>query len=135
MPAKQSDIQTILHLIKSESEKTRKEITESIESKLDTKISGIESKLDAKFSSFESRVKKEMNKGFEIQKQELKEYLDDKFETHRRNIVDNVQTFQDAVITEIREIRIETAVNSSHRKVLDDHEIRISKVEKHVYAN
>lgn len=72
---------------------------------------------------------------FKLQKHALETYIDDKFETNRRLMIDEMHNFQDAIITEVKEIRQETDVNSSHRRTLTDHEGRISKIEKAVFSN
>lgn len=142
MDKKQSDLLTLAHLIKSESEQTRKELTglfrselKSVEIKLDKKISSVESKLTKKISSVESKLDKkitgvqknldslESRLDFKIDLLENK--LDDKFEEHRRKIVDEIQTFQDAVVKDNFTIHQELTVNSG----------RITKIEKHLFAN
>ncbi len=124
MDQKQSGVLTILHLIKSEGEKTRNEL---------------ETKMVEGFAKQRIELETKMSEGFAKQRialtKELKEYIDEKVETLRRNIVDDVQIFQNAVITEVREIKQETSVNTSHRTILTDHETRLSKVEKHVFSN
>lgn len=135
MDQKQSDVLTILHLIKSEGEKTRKELETKMTEGFSKQRKELETKMTEGFAKQKSELQKEMRQGFENQKLELKEYIDDKVETLRRNIVDDVQSFQDAVITEVKELRQESAVNASHRKILTDHETRLTKVETHLFSN
>ncbi len=139
MDQKQSDVLTILHLIKSEGEKTRNELETKMSEGFAKQRKELESKMVEGFAKQRNELETKMSEGFSKQRKlltkELKEYIDEKVETLRRNIVDDVQIFQDAVITEVREIRQETSVNTSHRTILTDHETRLSKVEKHLFTN
>ena len=139
MDQKQSDVLTILHLIKSEGEKTRKELETKMVEGFAKQRNELETKMVEGFAKQKNELETKMVEGFAKQRKaitnELKDYIDDKVETLRRNIVDDVQNFQDAVITEVREIKQETIVNASHRKILTDHEIRLTKVESHLFSN
>lgn len=42
-----------------------------------------------------------MEKRFKFQEKQLLSHIDDKFETNRRLLVNEMQNFQDAIITEI----------------------------------
>ena len=128
MDQKHSDVLTILHLIKSEGEKTRKELETKMTEGFSKQRKDLSKELETKMTEGFSKQRKVLTK-------EFKDYIDDKIETLRRDIVDNVQDFQDAVITEVRGIRQETAVNTSHRKILTDHETRLTKVEAHLFSS
>ncbi|NCP47440.1 hypothetical protein COT86_01075 [Candidatus Collierbacteria bacterium CG10_big_fil_rev_8_21_14_0_10_43_36] len=127
MPLTQKDLdaqtEKLVKLIKSE--------VSGVEARLKKEIINSEKNMEGKFGKFEQN----MNRRFEFQKQELESRLDDKFETNRRLLVNDMQNFQDKIITEIKSIKQETQVNSGHRRTLDDHEIRIQKVEKHLFSN
>ena len=103
----------------------------SVRSELSKEIGSVRSELSKEIGS----VRSDMKKQFAFQRQELVSYLDDKFETNRRLLVDDMQNFQDAIITEVKAIKQETIVNSSHRVTLTDHETRLSKVERHLFSN
>jgi len=60
-----------------------KNLTKSLTELLKTEIGGLRS---------------EFKTQFKFQRQELESYLDDKFETNRRLLVDDMQNFQDAII-------------------------------------
>jgi len=127
MPLTQKDLdaqtEKLVKLIKSK--------VSGVEARLKKEIINSEKNMEGKFGKFE----RNMNRRFEFQKQELESRLDDKFETNRRLLVNDMQNFQDKIITEIKSIKQETQVNSGHRRTLDDHEIRIQKVEKHLFSN
>jgi uncharacterized Zn finger protein len=81
MDQKQSDVLTLIHLIKTESARTREELTKHFDEKITSEL-----------KKSEKRLNEKMRTGFENQKNELTSYLDDKFEDHRRQIVDEIQT-------------------------------------------
>lgn len=56
--------------------------------------------------------------------------LDKKFVTK-----DEFVTFEDHILGEIRTLFQENLVNSSHKREINDHEARITKVEKAVFSN
>lgn len=114
MDQKQSDILTLTHLIKTESKRTREELIKHFDEKITSQI-----------AESESRIRKEMRQGFENQKQELTEYLDDKFENHRRQIVDEIQTFEDHTMKENIRLNQEFVLNSA----------RLKKLENQVFSN
>lgn len=90
----QNDIKTLIHLINSQSEQTRKELR--------TEISNVKSELNFKIDSLERK-------------------LDDKFEEHRRKIVDEIQTFQDFVVKDNLKINQELTVNSARITKIEKH--------------
>lgn len=114
MDQKQSDILTLIHLIKTESKRTRDELTKHFDEKITSQI-----------TESESRIGKEMRKGFENQKQELTEYLDNKFEEHRRQVIDEIQIFEDHIVKENIRLNQESVVNSA----------RLKKLENQVFSN
>ena len=138
MPLTQKDLdaqtEKLVKLIKSEvggvETRLKKEIG-MFEKNMDGKLGVFEKNMDGKLGVFE----KNMERRFEFQSKQLTSYLDDKFETNRRLLVDNMQNFQDEIVTEIKSIKQETQVNSNHRRTLDDHEARIKKVEKQLFSN
>ncbi|OGD83422.1 hypothetical protein A2572_01795 [Candidatus Collierbacteria bacterium RIFOXYD1_FULL_40_9] len=103
-----NDVQTLIHLIKSQSEQTRKELR--------SEVVGIKSELEFKIALLERK-------------------LDDKFENHRRSLVNDFQNFQDAILSELVELRQEITINSGHRKLFTEFDHRLSKIEKRLLAN
>ena len=134
----QAQTENLAKLIKSEVGGLRTEMKSEIgglrtefKADLSKEIGSVRSELSKEIGS----VRSDMKKQFAFQRQELVSYLDDKFETNRRLMVDDMQNFQDAIITEVKAIKQETIVNSSHRVTLTDHETRLSKVERHLFSN
>ena len=103
MDQKQSDILTLIHLIKTESKRTREELVKHFDEKLASEIKKSEKRLQANLTS----------------------YLDNKFEDHRRKIVDEIQTFEDYIVKENVRLDQESVVNSS----------RLKKLENQVFSN
>ena len=61
---------------------------------LKSEIGGLRSEMKSEIGGLRSEFKTQ----FKFQRQELESYLDDKFETNRRLLVDDMQNFQDAII-------------------------------------
>ncbi len=55
------------------------------------------------------------------------------FEDERRELRNEIQNFEDHVITEIRELRQETDVNSSFRSKIDKQDKRLDRLETAVF--
>lgn len=91
--------------------------------------------LDRLAENIINTVSVDMKRQLSFQKKELESHLDRKFENNRRKLVDEMQNFQDAIITEVKSVKQETIVNSGHRVTLTDHETRLSKIEKHLFSN
>ena len=123
----QAQTENLAKLIKSE--------VGGLRTEMKSEIGGLRTEFKADLSKEIGSVRSDMKKQFAFQRQELVSYLDDKFETNRRLMVDDMQNFQDAIITEVKAIKQETIVNSSHRVTLTDHETRLSKVERHLFSN
>lgn len=103
MDQKQSDVLTLIHLIKTESAKTREELSKHFDEKITSELKKTEKRLETNLTS----------------------YLDDKFESHRRQIVDEIQTFEDHFMKETKTLSQEMLVNSG----------RLTKVEDHLFSN
>lgn len=117
----QNDIKTLIYLINSQSEQTRKELTSLFRAEIKSESEQTRKELKRELKTEINNVKSELN--FKIDSLERK--LDDKFEEHRRKIVDEIQTFQDFVVKDNLKINQELTVNSA----------RVTKIEKHLFAN
>lgn len=146
MPISQQDLDTqtakLAKLIKSEIGGLRSGFKSDLNKEVGGLRSEIKSDLNKEIGGLRSEMKTEigglrsdMEKRFKFQEKQLLSHIDDKFETNRRKLVNEMQNFQDAIITEVKNIKQETIVNSSHRQILTDHEKRITKVEKAVFSN
>ncbi len=98
MDQKQSDIVTLIHLIKTESKRTREELAKHFDEKLASELIKTEKRLQSSLSAS----------------------LDDKFEDHRRKIVDEIQVFEDHIIKENVRLDQESMVNSARLKKLEN---------------
>ncbi len=100
--------------LKSESQETRKELTQLFRSELKSEL-----------NKTKHEIANHVDKGFNRQKQELTKHLSEKFESHRRQIVDEIQTFENHVIKENLTLNQEMTVNSA----------RITRLEKTISPN
>ena len=105
--------------------------TENLAKLIKSEVGGLRTEMKSEIGGLRS----DMEKRFKFQEKNLLSHIDDKFETNRRLLVNEMQNFQDAIITEVKAIKQETIVNSSHRVTLTDHETRLSKVERHLFSN
>jgi len=112
-----NDVQTLIHLIKSQSEQTRKELTGLFRTELKSQSEQTRKELRSEMSNMKS--------GLEFKIGQLEDKLDDKFEDHRRKIVDEIQTFENHMVKENLTLSQEMTVNSA----------RITRIEKAIFPN
>jgi cyanate lyase len=101
------------------------------EQKLSKLIKTESAKTDKKFTELSKQVKQQVK----FQAELLNDKIEYQLEETVKVLKNENLNFKDDMVTEIKEIRTETAVNSSHRKVLDNHEQRLTKIERHVFAS
>ncbi len=125
----------LTRLIATTSNKTEEKLTKLYESN----ASKTEEKLTKLYESNASKTEEKLTKLIKTQFKFYSEVLGDRVEyqleeatkvLHSENL-----NFKDEIISEIKDLRQETTVNSSHRRILTDHEARISKVETHLFSN
>ena len=55
------------------------------------------------------------------------------FDDYKQEVNNNILTFKDEIITEIKDLRLETEVNSSFRSKIDKQDKRIEHLENSVF--
>ena len=98
MDQKQSDILTLIYLIKTESNRTREELAKHFDDKLTSEMKKSEKRIQTNLTS----------------------YLENKFEDHRCKIVNEIQIFEDHIIKENVKLDQESMVNSARLTKLEN---------------
>ncbi|OGD82976.1 hypothetical protein A2572_03485 [Candidatus Collierbacteria bacterium RIFOXYD1_FULL_40_9] len=91
--------------------------------------------IDNKSKESEARLSKVIKKQFKFYSEQLADKVEYQVEEAVKELKSENLNFKDEIISELKDIRQETSVNTSHRKILTDHETRLTKVENHIFSN